>query len=160
MTKKRMKESDMLAERIQLCESRSILARAKLSSIDRADLVTHLSVLSRHAVPLPFQLRCEALERQCDDILSDAIESEEVSERNKLLDKLIAKLVWVPGEDGAQIGGQDAGDSNLSVTWMLAELQEDLSTETLRGAVSREEALQTKKNAAEAGVLSEGSRGL
>ena len=142
MQKKKMREADVLNERIQLCASCSILGQGKFQDIPRQEMATHLDMLTRNGVSLPFHLRCLSLERQCDDLLSDLLETDDLLVVSQLQDKLVSKLVWSPGEDEED---EAIGENHVTAGWMIRELNDDLSTSAMMGKSAASDSVQARK---------------
>ena len=147
MAKRRLAEADVLNERILLCSTCAVLRQAEFNSMQRAELATQLTVLTRNGVPLPFPLRCQSLVRQCDDLLRDAMELEKLADSFPLLQKAISKLLWQSGDPDMD---DEVSETNVTASWMVSDLEEDLSTMERLGKLSPEQAVQEKAKCVEA----------
>lgn len=97
MQAKKQKEATKLEKRIDLVSHLSALVYGKIKEMKSHELALHLEHCDNSDVKLPFDLRCQYLQRRAEDLMASLQESNKKSVAQSIVDAIVRCFaVWSP----------------------------------------------------------------
>lgn len=127
------REAGPLADQIQLIEHCSALVHGKVSKLPRPELQTHLHAIASSDISLPFDLRCQLLERRSVDCAEDIVAAKKKEDMMKAVKSLVGCLtVWMPADSTCD-------DSKVEARNIWASAVSSIRSSVQKGLKSEEE---------------------